>query len=96
VNGLEESFLAERLNRFLGDTPGRVLLKLLVMSFLLGVVMHTLGWSPLDLIDGLREIVNRIWAMGFDAIRRFADYILLGAVIVVPLFLVLRLLKFRV
>lgn len=87
--------MAERLNRFLGDTPGRVILKLLVVSFLLGVVMNTLGWSPLDLIDGLRELFNRIWAMGFDAIRRFVDYIVLGAVIVVPLFVILRLLKFR-
>lgn len=87
--------VSDRLNRFLGDTPGRVILKLLVLSFLLGMVMHTMGWSPLDLIDGLRELLNRIWNMGFDAIRRFADYILLGAVIVVPLFILLRLTKVR-
>jgi len=37
--------------------------------------------------------VRRIYEMGFDVIREAADYLILGAVIVVPVFLVMRLMK---
>ena len=38
------------LDRFLGDSPLRVLIKLVVISFLVGVVMHAFGWSPFDVL----------------------------------------------
>ena len=38
--------MSERVNRFLGDSPVRVLLKLLLASFVVGMVMHAFGWSP--------------------------------------------------
>jgi hypothetical protein len=81
--------------RFLGDTPLRVAVKLIVLSFLAGLVMAAFGLSPWDVVEGVRDIVEGLWNMGFDALYRFWGYFLLGAVIVVPLFLILRLLKFR-
>lgn len=83
------------INRFLGDTPLRAIIKLVVLSFLVGVVMNAFGWSPLDLFDGLRGFVLGIWDMGFAAVDRFFGYFLLGAAVVVPAFLVLRLLSYR-
>ncbi len=83
------------LTRFLGDTPLRVLLKLAVVSFLVGIVMSAFGWSPLDLLRGIREFVLGIWNMGFAAIEHFFGYFLLGAAVVVPAFLILRLLSLR-
>lgn len=83
------------LTRFLGDTPLRVLLKLLVVSFLVGVVMNAFGWSPFDIVRSVRESLLGIWNMGFRAIDHFAGYLLLGAVVVVPAFLVLRVLSYR-
>lgn len=87
--------MAERMNRFLGDSPVRVLLKLLVASFIVGMVMHAFGWSPLDIFYGIRDFFEHLWYMGFSAIDRFLAYILLGAAIVVPAFLVLRLISYR-
>lgn len=83
------------INRFLGDTPLRIAIKLLVLSFLVGIVMSAFGWSPWDVLLGIREFFLRIWDLGFDALARFGDYILLGAAIVVPAFIVLRILNFR-
>lgn len=83
------------INRFLGDSPIRVLLKLLVISFLVGLVMNAFGWSPFDVLYGIREFFLDIWRTGFRALDRFASYILLGAVIVVPAFLLLRLFSYR-
>ena len=81
--------------RFLGDTPLRIALKLLVVSFLAGVVMSAFGWDPLDVLRMLRDLAERMWALGFGAIEDFAGYVLLGAGLVIPAFIILRLLSLR-
>jgi hypothetical protein len=83
------------LTRFLGDTPLRVFIKLLVISFLVGIVMSAFGWSPFDVIYGIRDFFVDIWRMGFRAVDRFLGYFLLGAAIVVPAFIILRLFSYR-
>jgi hypothetical protein len=83
------------LTRFLGDTPLRILLKLIVVSFIVGLVMSAFGWSPMDVIYGVRNFFLDIWHLGFHALDRFAGYILLGAAIVIPVFLVVRLIGYR-
>lgn len=83
------------LNRFLGDTPLRVALKLIVVSFLVGVVMAAFGWSAWDVVQRVLRIVENLWDMGFEAIYSFWSYFLLGAAVVAPIFLVLRILSYR-
>lgn len=83
------------LTRFLGDSPLRVAIKLIVVSFLVGLVMATFGWSPWDVIDQIGDFFAGLWNLGFDAIYRFWSYFLLGAAIVIPAFLILRLLSYR-
>lgn len=87
--------MSEKTNSFLGDTPGRVLLKLIVVSLVVGVVMNAFDWSPMDIVYGIENFVRRIWNLGFGAIERFASYFLLGAVVVIPCFIILRLLSYR-
>ena len=83
------------LVRFLGDSPLRVFLKLVVISFLVGIVMSAFGWSPFDVLEGIRDFFVDIWNMGFSALERFFGYFLLGAAIVVPAFILLRLFSYR-
>lgn len=83
------------MNRFLGDSPIRVLLKLIVVSFLVGLVMNAFGWSPLDVVNSIREFFLDIWNMGFSALNNFLGYLLLGAAVVVPAFILLRLASYR-
>ncbi len=87
--------MSGQLTRFLGDTPGRVLVKLIVISFVVGVVMAAFDWTPFDVLYGIRDFFIRVWEMGFSAIERFVGYFILGAAIVVPAFLLLRLLNYR-
>lgn len=87
--------MSESLNRFLGGSPLWVLVKLAIASLIVGFVMAFFGWSPLDVLYGLEETVVRLWNMGFAAIEQFTGYILLGAAIVVPAFLILRVLNWR-
>lgn len=83
------------LNRFLGGSPGGVFLRLLFVSLIVGAFLMWLDIRPLDIFRGITDLVNRIWGLGFDAIRVVADYILAGAAIVVPVWLVLRLMNMR-
>jgi len=83
------------LNRFLGDTPLRVVIKLVVVSFLVGMVMTAFGWSPMDVYYGIRNFVFDLWHMGFAALGRFGAYLMLGAAVVVPAFVILRILSYR-
>ena len=53
------------VNRFLGDTPFRVFLKLLIVSFLVGIVMSAFGWSPFDVLQWVQTqpCASGIWAL---------------------------------
>jgi hypothetical protein len=83
------------LNRFLGGSPGGVFLRLLFVSLIVGAFLMWLDIRPWDIFLGLKQLVDRIWALGFDAISEIADYIVAGAAIVVPVWLVLRLMNMR-
>jgi len=81
------------INRFFGGSPGRVLMQLVVISFVLGIVLNALGVSPFDIVNGLRDLALRIYSMGFGTIEWVFRYFLLGAVIVFPVWLPMRLLR---
>ena len=81
------------VTRFFGGSPAGVLLRLVVISFVVGIVLNALGVSPFDIINGLRELAWRIYMLGFDSIEWIVRYFLLGAVIVFPIWLIVRLLK---
>ena len=81
--------------RFLGDTPMRVGVKLVVLSVIAGVVMSAVGWTPRTIYDGIVRFFQSLWDLGFDAIYSSLEYLLLGAAVVIPAFLVIRLLSFR-
>ena len=83
------------LNRFLGGSPGGVFLRLVFVSLIAGAFLMWLDIRPWDVFRGLKQLVDRIWGLGFDAIREIANYILAGAAIVVPVWLVLRLMNMR-
>ncbi|MGB6177446.1 MAG: DUF6460 domain-containing protein [Methylocella sp.] len=83
------------LNRFLGGSPGGVFLRLVFVSLIAGAFLMWLDIRPADIFRGITDLVNRIWDLGFDAIRVVADYIVAGAAIVVPVWLVLRLMNMR-
>jgi hypothetical protein len=81
------------VNRFFGGPPLSVIFRLLLLSILIGVILQVLGLDPWNIIDSLRRLVLQIWDMGFDVLRWLWRYLLLGAAVVVPVWLVLRLLR---
>ena len=72
---------------------GLVLVRLVILSLVVGVVLAALGFSPFDIIDSLRALAQRIYDLGWTAVEKAGRYFLLGAVIVFPVWFVVRLLK---
>ncbi|MGE3147748.1 MAG: DUF6460 domain-containing protein [Pseudorhodoplanes sp.] len=91
LDGPEKRMSSDSLSRFLGGSPLSVFFRLVLLSILIGVILSALGFDPLNIIESIRYLVQRIWDMGFDAIRWLWRYFLLGAVIVVPIWLIMRL-----
>ncbi|MBP2235734.1 hypothetical protein J2Z31_002226 [Sinorhizobium kostiense] len=87
--------MSDGINRFLGDSPLRVLVKLVVVSILVGFVMNVFDWYPADIYYGIRNFLLDLWHKGFAALGRVGDYLLLGAAVVIPAFIILRVLSYR-
>jgi hypothetical protein len=85
--------MADNVNRFLGGPPLAVLGKLILLSILIGVVLSALGLDPLNILSSLQRLIRDVWNMGFDAVRWLWQYFLLGAVIVIPIWLILRFVR---
>jgi uncharacterized protein DUF6460 len=80
-----------RLERLLGDRPGALVLRLVLISLVVGFLMSMLGLNPQSLITGAVELVRDMLRDSTGVLRSFVGYIAAGAAIVVPVWLVLRL-----
>jgi hypothetical protein len=79
------------LTRFFGGPPLAVIFRLVLLSILVGVVLAAVGLDPWDIVESLHRVVLNVWDMGFDAVRWVWRYLLLGAAVVVPIWLIVRL-----
>jgi hypothetical protein len=68
------------LSRFVGGSPLAVLFRLILLSILVGVVLAAIGFDPWNILNSIRLLFQRLWR-----------YFLLGAVIVIPVWLISRL-----
>ena len=80
------------LERLFGGSPLAVTVKLVIMSIVVGIVLSAIGLSVSELFYRLDLILRRIYDLGFGWLEWLFRYFLLGAVIVIPIWLVARLL----
>lgn len=83
------------LRRFLGGSPLSVLIKLVLLSILVGFVLTVIGLDPRNILWSIEALVRSIFNLGFEAFDWLWRYLLLGAVIVVPIWLIMRLAQSR-
>ena len=69
-----------------------VVVRLVLLSIVVGIVLSALNIRPRDLIYHFQRFVDFIYSLGFGAIEYALQYFLLGAVVVVPIWLISRLL----
>ena len=85
--------MSNAMIRFFGGPPVWAVLRLVLVSILVGVVLSALGLDPWNIWRSLEILVRGVWDMGFDALVWVWRYFLLGAALVVPIWLVVRLAK---
>jgi Domain of unknown function (DUF6460) len=77
-------------NQFIGGRPSAVIIRLVVVSILLGIMLSFFDIDPFNFWNSLRNLFLRIYDMGFGAFEWLVRYLALGAVIVVPLWIIGR------
>ena len=82
-----------QVQRFFGGPPLAVIGRLVLLSILVGVILAAIGLDPWNIVESVRRLIVQIWTMGFDVVRWLWRYFLLGAVIVVPIWFLVRLAK---
>ncbi|MDI4665018.1 DUF6460 domain-containing protein [Xanthobacter autotrophicus] len=83
------------ITRFFGGSPAWVLVRLVVLSVVVGVILAALGLDPMNILASLERLVRSLFNFSFEAVERLWRYFLLGAVVVIPLWLILRVLGRR-
>ena len=83
--------MSNALHRFVGGSPLGVLFRLVLLSILIGFVLHALGFNPFNIIETIQNLIEALWNMGFDAVYWLWRYFVLGAIIVIPIWLIARL-----
>ena len=81
------------MTRIFGGSPLVVVGRLVLVSILVGVVLTALGLDPFDIARSIERLIRQMWNMGFDAIRWLWRYFLLGAVIVIPVWVIMRMIN---
>jgi hypothetical protein len=80
----------DTVTKVFGGSPLAVLMRLILISVLVGVILSAFGLDPWDITRSIERLIRTIWNMGWDAFHWLWRYFLLGAVIVVPIWLIMR------
>ena len=78
------------MNQFFGGSPIAVILRLVILSIVVGIVLSAMGITPDNFFYSIRLLAHRIYDMGFGAIDWLFGYFVLGAIIVVPIWIIAR------
>ena len=85
--------MSNSASQFLGGSPLSVIVRLVLLSILVGFILRAIGFDPLDIFASIDRLIRWVWNLGFDTVVWLWRYFLLGAVIVVPIWLIVRLSK---
>jgi hypothetical protein len=81
------------IDRFFGGSPLWVVVRLILLSIVIGVLLSALGLDPFDIVRSIERLIRRIFDLGWDAVVWLWRYFLLGAVLVIPIWLIVRLFR---
>ncbi len=82
------------MERFFGGSPAAIILQLVIASIIIGVVLSFFGFNPANLYDAVMRLSDWISSLGLDAVKKVLRYLVLGAIIVVPLWLLTRVFSY--
>lgn len=78
-------------SRIFGGNPLAVIIRLILLSIVVGIVLSALGITPENFFSEIRWLIQRLYDMGFGAIEWILGYLVVGAMVVVPVWLISRM-----
>lgn len=78
-------------NQIFGGNALSVILRLVLLSIVVGIVLSALGITPDNLIYSLRLLASRIYNYGFETVEWIFGYFFLGAAVVIPVWIITRI-----
>ena len=82
------------MERFFGGSPAAIVLQLAIASIIIGVVLSFFGFDPANLYAAMLRLWDWISSLGLDTVKKVVRYLVLGAIIVVPLWLLTRVFSY--
>mgnify|MGYP001767094568 CR=1 FL=1 len=73
-----------------GGNPLGVIIRLILLSIVVGVVLSALGITPRNIVYHIEVLARRIYDLGFETFDWLFQYLVLGAIVVIPIWLVAR------
>ncbi len=74
-----------------GGNPLGVIIRLALLSIVVGVVLSALGITPRNFFYHIEVLLRRIYDLGFNTFDWLLQYLILGAIVVVPIWIIARL-----
>jgi hypothetical protein len=81
------------LTRLVGGSPLGILVRLVLLSIVVGFILNAFHISPEQIFDSLRELVQMVWRMGLEPLHWLWRWFILGAAVVLPIWLIMRLMR---
>ncbi len=81
--------------QLLGGSPVGVAVRLALISIAVGIVMKALGINLSNFFYRINVLLKNIYDLGFGAFEWVLEYLLLGALVVIPIWLISRFLGAR-
>lgn len=81
------------MKAFFDGPVAPAILKLVLLSFVVGLLFAIAGVDPLDLWRNFGQTIVEVWDMTTSALHWAVRYALLGAIVVVPLWVLYRLIR---
>lgn len=79
------------MDKIFGGPIVPTLFRLALLSFIVGLVFAIFGIDPVDLWREFGTTIERAWALVFDAVIWGWRYAVLGAIVVLPVWIIYRL-----
>ena len=82
------------MDKIFGGPIVPTLFKLALLSFFVGLVLFLFGIDPIDLWRNFGQTIREAWVKVIDGIDWAVQYAILGAIVVLPIWIIYRLLVF--
>jgi hypothetical protein len=82
------------MDKIFGGPIVPTLFKLALLSFIVGLVLFLLGIDPVDLWRNFGQTIRDAWVIVIDGLDWASRYAVLGAIVVLPIWIIYRLVMF--